>query len=149
MFWKNTAWAWENAAGNDDDDGGYLLAADLRRTPDSTPDADLNCIITNTTVAATNLSNCNTATAAITTTTTTTGLKDLTNHNPTASSSRPNGRSLANSNSSSAPTKPNYGNYVSPLFTNDNQKFARSQDNNIISIQRLTVSLKITALSHF
>ncbi|XP_016898478.1 regulator of G-protein signaling 3-like isoform X2 [Cynoglossus semilaevis] len=117
------------------------LCADLRRTPDSTPDADLNCIITNTTVAATNLSNCNTATAAITTTTTTTGLKDLTNHNPTASSSRPNGRNLANSNSSSAPTKPNYGNYVSPLFTNDNQKFARSQDNNIISIQRLTVNV--------
>lgn len=40
MFWKNVAWSW---ADNDDadDDVGYLLAADLRRTPDSAPDMEL------------------------------------------------------------------------------------------------------------
>lgn len=37
MFWKNSAWSWD-----DDDDGGFLLAADLRKTPDSAPDADQN-----------------------------------------------------------------------------------------------------------
>ncbi|MED6262498.1 hypothetical protein ATANTOWER_020547, partial [Ataeniobius toweri] len=41
MFWKNTAWSWEDAADDEDDDGGFLLAADLRRTPDSAPDPDL------------------------------------------------------------------------------------------------------------
>lgn len=40
MFWKNTAWSWVDAAGDEDDDGGFLLAADLRRTPDPAPDAD-------------------------------------------------------------------------------------------------------------
>lgn len=28
MFWKHTAWSWNDVTGNDDDDGGYLLAAD-------------------------------------------------------------------------------------------------------------------------
>ncbi|XP_015258044.1 PREDICTED: regulator of G-protein signaling 3-like isoform X1 [Cyprinodon variegatus] len=41
MFWKNAAWFWDDAAGDEDDDGGFLLAADLRRTPDSAPDTDL------------------------------------------------------------------------------------------------------------
>ncbi|KAK5617293.1 hypothetical protein CRENBAI_008344 [Crenichthys baileyi] len=41
MFWKNTAWSWDDAADDEDDDGGFLLAADLRRTPDSAPDTDL------------------------------------------------------------------------------------------------------------
>lgn len=41
MFWKNAAWSWDDAAGDEDDDGGFLLAADLRRTPDSAPDTDL------------------------------------------------------------------------------------------------------------
>ncbi|KAL6115052.1 uncharacterized protein ACO6RY_05679 [Pungitius sinensis] len=55
MFWKNSAWSWDNAA--DNDDGGYLLPVEeLRRTPDSTSDVDLNRI------------------------TTTTGLKSSTNH---------------------------------------------------------------------
>uniref|UniRef100_A0AAQ4RU78 PDZ domain-containing protein n=1 Tax=Gasterosteus aculeatus aculeatus TaxID=481459 RepID=A0AAQ4RU78_GASAC len=55
MFWKNTAWSWDNAA--DNDDAGYLLPTEEpRRTPDSTSDVDLNRI------------------------TTTTGLKSSTNH---------------------------------------------------------------------
>lgn len=55
MFWKNTAWSWDNAA--DNDDAGYLLPIEEpRRTPDSTSDVDLNRI------------------------TTTTGLKSSTNH---------------------------------------------------------------------
>ncbi|XP_047448494.1 regulator of G-protein signaling 3-like isoform X2 [Mugil cephalus] len=37
MFWKNVAWSWSN---DDDEDGGCLLAADLRRTPDWTPEPD-------------------------------------------------------------------------------------------------------------
>ncbi|KAM8886282.1 regulator of G-protein signaling 3-like isoform 4-T4 [Spinachia spinachia] len=55
MFWKNTAWSWDNAANNDD--GGYLLPLEEpRRTPGSISDVDLNRI------------------------TTTTGLKSSTNH---------------------------------------------------------------------
>lgn len=45
MFWKNIAWSWGDSVGdNDDDDGGgaYLLAADIRKTPDVSPAADLN-----------------------------------------------------------------------------------------------------------
>lgn len=42
MFWKNTAWSWDDAAGSDgDDDGGHLLAADLRKTPEPAPDPNL------------------------------------------------------------------------------------------------------------
>ncbi|TNN55819.1 hypothetical protein EYF80_033991 [Liparis tanakae] len=44
MFWKTTAWSWDDAA--DNDDGGYLLAADLRRTSDSSLDMDQNPIPT-------------------------------------------------------------------------------------------------------
>ncbi|XP_019963093.2 regulator of G-protein signaling 3-like isoform X1 [Paralichthys olivaceus] len=47
MFWKNTAWSWDDSAG----DVGYLL--DLSRTPDSTSDNDLNHITTATTTSST------------------------------------------------------------------------------------------------
>ncbi|XP_068457801.1 regulator of G-protein signaling 3-like isoform X4 [Clinocottus analis] len=65
MFWKTTAWSWDDAADNEDD-AGYLLAAELSRTSDSTSDTNLNHIPT------------------------TAGLKVLTNHgldptNPTCS----------------------------------------------------------------
>lgn len=45
MFWKNIAWSWGDSVGDDDDDdgGAYLLAADIRKTPDVSPAADLNC----------------------------------------------------------------------------------------------------------
>lgn len=43
MFWKSTAWSWDDTAGaDDDDDGGFLLAADLGGTPGSAPEADKN-----------------------------------------------------------------------------------------------------------
>lgn len=43
MFWKNTAWSWDDAAGSDgDDDSGHLLAADLMKTPEPAPDPNLN-----------------------------------------------------------------------------------------------------------
>lgn len=71
MFWKNSAWSWDDAAGHDDDDGGYLLAADLRRTPDSAPDSDLNRISSTIT---TNLNHI-----------TTSGLKDPTDLDPSNS----------------------------------------------------------------
>lgn len=51
MFWKNSAWSWD-----DDDDGGFLLAADLRTTPDPALDTDQNS--TNT---VTNQSKCPTS----------------------------------------------------------------------------------------
>ncbi|KAK9521927.1 hypothetical protein VZT92_018430 [Zoarces viviparus] len=78
MFWKNTAWSWDDAA--DNDDGGYLLVPDLRRTPYSTSDTDLNHIPTNKTTTAAATTNLNHIT--------TTGLKVLTNHSldPTSSS---------------------------------------------------------------
>ncbi|CAK6983981.1 regulator of G-protein signaling 3-like, partial [Scomber scombrus] len=102
MFWKNTAWSWDDAAGNDDDDGGYLLAADLRRTPDSAPDTDVNCInnTTLTTAVKNNQSTTSTTTAA-------TGLGDFMNQGLTAS------RPL-----SFGPTNPNYSSYISTLYTN-------------------------------
>lgn len=132
MFWKNTAWSWDDTAGNDDDDGGYLLAADLRRTPDSAPDTDLTRITTNTTTtttaATTNLSNC---------TTTTTGLKDLTNHSLTSSRAHSLDPTNANANYSSGPANANYSNYVSTLYANTNQ---RQVTRNSGSTQRLTVS---------
>lgn len=79
MFWKNTAWSWDDAAGTDDDDGGYLLAADLRRTPESALDTDLNHITSTTTKL-------NRVTTSITSTSTSTsGLRDLTNHSLTSS----------------------------------------------------------------
>lgn len=44
MFWKNVAWSWADPVADDDDDGGaYLLAAEVRKTPDVCPAADLNC----------------------------------------------------------------------------------------------------------
>lgn len=58
MFWKNTAWSWDDTAGAaaDDDDGGFLLAADLRGTLDSAPDADRNQISTVSTSASNRVS---------------------------------------------------------------------------------------------
>lgn len=43
MFWKNSAWFWDDIAGSDDD-SGFLLAAELRRTPDPASDTDKNRI---------------------------------------------------------------------------------------------------------
>ncbi|XP_065822563.1 regulator of G-protein signaling 3-like [Labrus bergylta] len=92
---------------------------DLRKTPDSAQDTDLNCITT--TATATSLSN-------YTTTTTTTGLKDLTNHSldPT------------NVNYSSRPVNANYSSYLSSLYANTNQHQATRDSS---SIQRLTVNV--------
>lgn len=115
MFWKHTAWSWDNAVGNEDDDGGYLLAADLKRTPDSTPDTDLNPIST-TTASITSLSN--------RTRTTTAGLKDLTNHT----------LDPINGNYSSNPANAKYSSFV-PTLTHTNQ----CQETRA-STQRLTVS---------
>lgn len=95
MFWKNTAWSW------DDDDGGYLLAADLRRTPDSVPDTDLNHITT--TAKTTILSN--------STTTITAELKDLTSSLP---------RSLD-------PTNASYSSHKSTLSSNTNRTSSTDQ----------------------
>ncbi|XP_039979119.1 regulator of G-protein signaling 3-like isoform X4 [Xiphias gladius] len=99
--------------------------ADLRRTPDSVPDTDLNRITT--AAATTSLSNCTTSTA---------GLKDLTNHSRT--SSRPRSHNPTNFNYGSGPTNANYSSYVSKLYTNANQCLA-SRDSS--STQRLTVSI--------
>ncbi|CAJ1069353.1 regulator of G-protein signaling 3-like [Xyrichtys novacula] len=95
--------------------------ADLRKTPDSAPDADLNRIIT--TKTTTSLSN-----PTITTTTTTTGLKDLTNYSldPT------------NANYSSGPANTNYSSYPTSLYGNTNQR-QTTRDSN--SIQRLMVNI--------
>lgn len=115
MFWKNTAWLWDDAAGNDDDDGGYLLAADLRRTPDSTPDTDLNHITT-TTANTTSLSN----------STTTAGLKDLPNH-------------------SLDPTNANYSSYVSTLYVNANQHQAtRTSSTQWLRVSNMTQTFNYT-----
>lgn len=110
MFWKNTAWSWDDAAGNDDDDGGYLLAADLRRTPDSAADTDLNHITTTT---------ANTAILSNSISTITAELKDLANPQ------------------SLDPTNANYSSYVSTLYSNTNQHQATR---NSSTAQRLTVS---------
>ncbi|KAK5933234.1 hypothetical protein CgunFtcFv8_004878 [Champsocephalus gunnari] len=44
MFWKNTAWSWDDVV----DDGGYLLSTYLRRTPDPAPYTNLSRIPTTT-----------------------------------------------------------------------------------------------------
>lgn len=122
MFWKNTAWSWDDAAG-DDDDGGYLLAADLRRTPDSTPDTDLNHIAT-TTANTTSLSN----------STTTAGLKDLTNHSLTSSFTQ-----------SLDPTNANYSSYVSTLYANTNQHHAtRTSSTQWLRVSNMTQTFNYT-----
>lgn len=51
MFWKNVAWSWSGSVG-DDGGGAYLLAADVRRTPDVSPAADLTCPGATSTTAA-------------------------------------------------------------------------------------------------
>ncbi|KAG7490688.1 regulator of G-protein signaling 3-like isoform X2 [Solea senegalensis] len=89
------------------------LCADLRRTPDSPPDSDLNRVTTTATVAATGLSNC---------TASTTGLKNLTNRSGTYS------LDPSNSIYSSAPTKTDNSSYVSVRYNNANQHLA-NQDN--------------------
>ncbi|XP_051250605.1 regulator of G-protein signaling 3 isoform X3 [Dicentrarchus labrax] len=94
--------------------------ADLRKTPDSAPDTDLNR--TTTSATTTNLSNSNTTN---TNTTVAAGLKDLTNYN--LSSSRPQ---------SSNPANANYSSYVSTLYGNSNQRQATRD-----STQRLTVNV--------
>ncbi|TWW60986.1 hypothetical protein D4764_05G0010760 [Takifugu flavidus] len=46
MFWKNITWSLSNSEGDDDDDDdgdAYLLAADIRKTPDVPPVTDLKC----------------------------------------------------------------------------------------------------------
>ncbi|AWP07736.1 putative regulator of G-protein signaling 3-like [Scophthalmus maximus] len=117
MFWKNTAWSWDDAAGNDDDDdGGYLLAADLRQTPDSPPDTNLNHVTTST-----GPSNCTTSTA---------GLKDQINHSWTHSG--PHGL-----DPHYGPTNTTYSGYVSTLYTNNSQLIA-ARDR---SSQLLTVNI--------
>lgn len=75
MFWKNTAWSWDDAIDNDDDDDGYLLAADFKGDPDLAPDRDLNHTTTAPTTA--NRSNNNHST--------TVGLKDLIAYSQTSS----------------------------------------------------------------
>lgn len=119
MFWKNTAWSWDDAAGNDDDDGGYLLAADLRRTPDT----DLNHITT-TTANTTSLSN----------NTTTAGLKDLTNHSLTSSFTQ-----------SIDPTNGNYSSYVSTLYATTNQHQAtRTSSTQWLRVSNMTQTFNYT-----
>uniref|UniRef100_UPI0037E765F5 regulator of G-protein signaling 3-like n=1 Tax=Semicossyphus pulcher TaxID=241346 RepID=UPI0037E765F5 len=105
-------------------------SADLRRTPDSVPDNDLNRITatattTTTTTTTSSLSNC-------TTTTTTTGLKDLTNHSldPTNANT--------NTNTNSNPANANHSSYVSSLYGNTNQRQVTRDSG---SIQRLTVNV--------
>lgn len=128
MFWKNTAWSWDDAKGNDDDDGGgYLLAADLRRTPDFAPDTDLNHITTSTTVIATNLSK--------NSSNTTTRLKDKTNDNLNFMFT-PN-LDPSNTNYSSVPANTTYSSYVSTLDANANHHQATRIRN---SPQQLRVS---------
>ncbi|KAI3372193.1 hypothetical protein L3Q82_007051 [Scortum barcoo] len=125
MFWKNAAWSWDSAGNDDDnDDGGYLLAADLRRTPDSAPDTDMNRITTATSAATTttNLSNCST----------TTGLKHRTDHILT--SGHPHSLDPTNANHSSGPANDNYSRYISTLYGNINQLQATTDN----SSQQLT-----------
>ncbi|XP_038558976.1 regulator of G-protein signaling 3-like isoform X3 [Micropterus salmoides] len=93
--------------------------ADLRRTPDSAPDTDLNRITT--TAAATILSN------STTSTTSAVGLKDLTNHSQT--SSRPHILD---------PINTNYSSHVSTLSSNTNRRQA-TRDRS--SAQQLTVNV--------
>ncbi|XP_070759836.1 regulator of G-protein signaling 3-like [Enoplosus armatus] len=88
---------------------------ELKRTPDSAPDTDLNRITTTTAA----------------TTTATAGLKDLTNHSLT--SSRPHGHDPINANYSSGPANADYCNY-----TNTNHRQATKDSD---STQRLTVNV--------
>lgn len=126
MFWKNAAWSWNDAAGNDDDDdGGYLLTADFRRTPDSTPDTDLSRVTT-TAATTTNLSNSSTTTA---------GLKDLTNHRLTFSC--PQSLNPIDANCRSGPANVDYSSCISTLCDGTNRCPATR---NSSSTQRLTVS---------
>lgn len=112
MFWKNTAWSWDDAAGgDDDDDGGYLLAAELRRTPDSTPDSDLNHVTDATSTSAVILTK--------STSTSSTAPKDL--------------------SASPEPTNASYSGCVSPLYANTNQRHT-SRDRDGSCAQRMTVS---------
>ncbi|XP_044051685.1 regulator of G-protein signaling 3-like isoform X2 [Siniperca chuatsi] len=99
---------------------------DLRRTPDSAPDTDLNRI---TAAATTVLSNC-------TTTTTTAGLKDLANRSLT--SSRPHSLAPISANYSSGPVNGNYSSCVSTLDTNTNRRQATRDGG---STRRLTVNV--------
>ena len=112
MFWKNTAWSWDDAAGNDDDDGGFLLSADCRRTPDS--DMDPTCINSTSTVTTTYQSNGINSFS--------TGPKAWTHHS--RATSRPLSLDSANANY-----------YTSPLYANN-----QCQDNQDSSPQRLVVS---------
>ncbi|XP_076586697.1 regulator of G-protein signaling 3-like [Chaetodon auriga] len=89
--------------------------ADFRRTPDSTPDTDLNRIAT-TTATTTNLSN---------STTTTAGLKDLPNHSLTFSCPQ-----------SLNPTNANYSSCIATLYDSTNQHLATQN-----STQRQTVNI--------
>ncbi|XP_068166373.1 regulator of G-protein signaling 3 isoform X2 [Antennarius striatus] len=98
----------------DEDAENVIPPFDLRKTPDSTPDTDLNNIATITTAITTKLSN--------STSTTTAGLKDLTNH------------SLQNLK----PTNVNYSSYVSTLYANTNH---RQATRNSGSTQRLMVNI--------
>ncbi|XP_074525834.1 regulator of G-protein signaling 3-like isoform X2 [Halichoeres trimaculatus] len=101
----------------------------LRKTPDSAPDADLNRITTTTTTTTTVTSLSN-STITTTTTTAATGLKDLTNYSldPT------------NANYSSGPVNANanYSSYVSTVYGNTNQRQTMRDSS---SIQRLTVNI--------
>lgn len=114
MFWKNTAWSWDDAQGNDDDDdgGGYLLAVDLRRTPDFAPDTELHhsTTTTTTTVIATNQSK--------NSSNTTTRLKDKTNDSLTLMF-MPN-LDPTNTNYSSVPANTTNSSYVSTLDASAN-----------------------------
>ncbi|KAK1876204.1 MAGE-like protein 2 [Dissostichus eleginoides] len=145
MFWKNTAWSWDDVV----DDGGYLLSTDLRRTPDPAPDTSLSHIPTTTNMdhiptRTTNLSHIPTTTtnlSQIPTTTTnlshiptrttnmdhipTTGLKDLTNHSLTWSCPPQSLHPANNSIYSSGPaysSYSSYSSYVSSLYSNSTRQ---------------------------
>uniref|UniRef100_A0A1A7XVU0 RGS domain-containing protein n=2 Tax=Iconisemion striatum TaxID=60296 RepID=A0A1A7XVU0_9TELE len=62
MFWKNTAWSWHEAVGDMDDEGGFLVAADLGKTLESAPDTDQTCSTSTTTTANQSTSTSSTAT---------------------------------------------------------------------------------------
>lgn len=111
MFWKNTAWSWDDAKGNDD--GSFLLASDLRRTPDIAPDTDLRPITTTTAIAPNLAKN---------TSDTSTKLKDKTNDSLT-SMFTPN-LDLTSTNYSSVLANTTYSGYDSTLDANANNQQA-------------------------
>lgn len=116
MFWKNAAWSWDDAAGDDDDDdGGYLLAADFRRTPDSTPDSDLNHIID--AASSIGASTASLTKSTSTSATSTSGPKDLISslHSEVTS----------------------YSSHASTLYTNTSQQYAGRDGS---AMQRMEVS---------